>query len=162
MSIDKPEIDPQTPPKISSKKANISRPDISRILTPEGILSPLANVDYGSGDIETTDLRKVAESEEGEVLKALKASEKADRSRFEVAVDSEFWVAIYFQSRVQKDAFLTAMGWLIYGNKYLNGLQLADHQGIILPNEVLQAKTRGAGRLVGLAEDLGQIKIKRR
>lgn len=59
-------------------------------------------------------------------------------------------------------AALVSGRWLLYGNKYLNGLQIADHQGIILPNEVLQAKTRGAGRLTALAEDLGQIKIKRR
>jgi hypothetical protein len=159
---DKPDIGKKKGPKISRKKTDITRPDISRILTSEGLPNPLAEVDYGPGDIPSTDLRQVAEDEEGAVLKALKASEKADRSRFEVAVDSEFWFALYFQSRAQKEAFLTAMGWLLYGDKYLNGLQIADHQGIILPNEVLQAKTRGAGRLTALAEDLGQIKIKRR
>lgn len=167
MSIDKPEKPnlgdkKGSGSKISRKKTDITRPDISRILTPESIPNPLADVDYEPGDIPSSDLRQVAEDEEGAVLKALKASEKADKSRFEVAVDSEFWFALYFQSRAQKEAFLTAMGWLLYGDKYLNGLQIAKHQGIILPTEVLQAKTRSAGRLVSLAKDLGQIKIKRR
>ncbi len=166
MSIDKTEKPDIKKKKGSSlrkgQKTDINRPDISRLLTPEGIKNPLADVDYGDGDIENTDLREVAEDEEGAILKALKASEKADKKRFQVAVDSGFWFCLYFQSRAQKEAFLTAMGWLLHGDKYLNGLQIADQQGIMLPDEVLQAKVRSAGRLTDLAEDLGQIKIKRR
>lgn len=164
MSIDKrdkPEIDKKKKGPIhKSSKPDINRPDISRLLTAEGVPNPLADVDYGEGDIKDRDLAQVAKNEEGAVLKALKASEKVDKRRFEVAVDSEFWFAVYFQSRAQKEAFLTAMGWLIYdqefGGKYLNGLQLADHHGIILPNETLQSKVRGSGRLASLAEDLGK------
>ncbi|MCP4083216.1 MAG: hypothetical protein GY743_23585 [Planctomycetaceae bacterium] len=168
MSIDKPdkpEIKKKKGTKIRPKKIDINRPDISRLLTPAEIgKNPLADVDYGDGDIPNTDLREVAEAEEGAILKALKESEKADKSRFEVAVDTNFWFCVYFQSHDQKDEFLRAMGWMIYDPKYqgmyLNGLQLAEHQGIMLRNEVLQSKTRGAGRLVALAEDLGKIKIK--
>lgn len=167
MSIDKPEKPIIGKKKRSTvrkaSKTDINRPDISRILTTEGIPSPLADVDYGEGEIKDRDLTRVAKNEEGAVLTALKASEKADKRRFEVAVDSEFWFAVYFQSRAQKEAFLTAMSWLIYdkefGGKYLNGLQLADHQGIILPTEILQSKVRRSGRLAPLAEDLGKIKI---
>ena len=49
------------------------------------------------------------------------------------AVDSEYWVAICFQSRAQKEAFIKGMGLSLYGDKYLDGARIASKFGIVLP-----------------------------
>ena len=158
MTIKKPKPQKIAKPKTPeiSRKIGGKRPSIGGILTAQGVENPLADVDY-QGDIAHD-----TKEEEGAMLKHLKEAGKVEKRRYDVAVDSEFWFAVYFQSREQKDAFLTAMNWLKYGNKYLNGLQLADLQGILIPNESLTTQVRGSGKLAALAEDLGKIKIKQR
>jgi hypothetical protein len=50
-----------------------------------------------------------------------------------LANDSEFWCALVFQTREQKEAFLKAMGWIKNGDKYIDGQWAAKKQGITLP-----------------------------
>lgn len=70
---------------------------------------------------------------------------RMEQERFQLATDTEFWFSVYFQSREQKEAFLQALSWLANGDKYLNGLELAEAMGIKLP-EVNLPKPRPFNR----------------
>lgn len=62
----------------------------------------------------------------------------ADKARFEAATDSEFWVAVCFQSRAQKEAFIDAVNWpgVDRDTRYVDGVRLA--KALDLP---IQAET---------------------
>jgi hypothetical protein len=70
---------------------------------------------------------------------AIRAARDQQRQAIELANDSEYWFAVYFQTREQKEAFLqkmmTADGtpWSEQGDKYLDGQQLAKRHGIDMP-----------------------------
>ena len=55
-------------------------------------------------------------------------------ARFELAVDTEYWACLCFQTREQKEAFLAALNILEFGNKYLDGQLVADRLGVSLPS----------------------------
>lgn len=57
---------------------------------------------------------------------------KTENERFRATTDSEYWFAVCFRDRAQKEAFLKAMDWIQYGDKYLPGDKLAKMQGIKL------------------------------
>lgn len=64
-----------------------------------------------------------------------KEQREGQRVAVELANDTEFWFAVYFQSREQKEAYLRAIG---YGgpkdpDKYIDGQRLAAKQCIALP-----------------------------
>lgn len=65
----------------------------------------------------------------------------AERERFERATDSEHWFAVTFESREQKEAFLTAVGCLAHGDKYLDGRVLAKALKVEIPAEVRKVNT---------------------
>lgn len=67
------------------------------------------------------------------VQDAFRARAKDEGERFRLATDSEYWAAICFQTREQKEAFLAALGVLVHGDKYLDGQVVADKLGIALP-----------------------------
>ena len=56
-----------------------------------------------------------------------------DAKRFTAATDSEYWFAVCFESRAQKETFLDALGWLDLGDKYLDGIDLPEREEIDLP-----------------------------
>lgn len=131
-------------------------PKMLGLYTPKPEDNPLAGLEV-SDDIETA-----CGQETSAVLAGFKARAKAEQERFQLATDSEFWFAIAFQSRDQKEAFLDALGWLEFGDKYLDGPQLAEMLGISLPPVDLRQPRAAAGRLVSLAQDLGRQILKRR
>lgn len=94
---------------------------------PEKVPDPLANVDYDQG------IEDSAQEELSDLLKGFKDRAKQEADRFVLATDSEFWFSVGFQSREQKEAFLMALDWLKYGDKYLNGCLMAKLEGIELP-----------------------------
>lgn len=55
-------------------------------------------------------------------------------ARFELAVDTEYWACLCFQTREQKEAFLAALNILEFGNKYIDGQLVADRLGVSLPS----------------------------
>lgn len=61
--------------------------------------------------------------------------------------DTEYFACIVFESRSQKDAFLAAMGWTAFGNKYINGLHLARKQNITLPTVKLKDEKGGKTKM---------------
>jgi hypothetical protein len=67
-----------------------------------------------------------------------RADEEADR--FTAATDSEFWVALCFQTRAQKDEFLEKLGVAALGDKYLDGRAVAAAMGIKLESPDVQRR----------------------
>lgn len=59
--------------------------------------------------------------EVSETLASFKDREKQEAKRFRDATDSEYWVAICFHSRADKEAFLAEHGLDHLGDKYLDG-----------------------------------------
>src|SRR5688572_4184522 len=65
-----------------------------------------------------------SQTEMSELLQGFKARAAREDKRFIDATDSEFWVALCFQTRAQKEEFIAALGLLAQGDKYLDGLQV--------------------------------------
>lgn len=89
---------------------------------------PIGELDYDSLTNE-----EVAVKETSAVLEAFKARAKAEQERFALATDSEYWVGLCFQTRAQKEAFLTGAKLIQHGDKYIDGQLLAKRMGIELP-----------------------------
>ncbi len=85
---------------------------------------PLAGVNYHQP------IEQAAAEELSTLLAGFKARAGREDERFELATDSATWCCIAFQSRQQKEAFLKALNWLPYGDKYLDGVALAQQSGI--------------------------------
>lgn len=85
---------------------------------------PLADVEY-TGSVEVDAAAEVSALES-----AFKSRRVAEDRRFRNATDSEFWFAVYFQSRAEKESFLRAIGALRLGDKYIDGAALAKVLGL--------------------------------
>ncbi len=106
-------------------------------------------------DTSGLDIDEGMKKEVSAVLQGFKDRNKRDRARFDLAVDSEYHATLVFQSREQKEIFLAAMGWLEYGDKYLNGLILAALQGVELPQvDLVNKKAKPSKRFKGLARPI--------
>lgn len=83
-------------------------------------------------------------------------AERAEREqeRFVDAVDSEYWIAICFETREKKEEFLRKLGLLEHGDKYLLGDFVAKKLGITLDSRGAKfGKERALSpRLRGLVE----------
>lgn len=76
-----------------------------------------------------------AKEELSEVLQGLKTRQLAESRRRLEATDSEFWCALCFETRAQKEEFLRKLGVLAHGDKYLDGRLVAEKLGIVLENK---------------------------
>jgi hypothetical protein len=94
---------------------------------PREFPDPLAGVEY-AGDLAADAAKETTALEAGFKAKAL-----AERERMAAATDSEYWFAVCFVTREQKEEFLRAMKWLATGDKYLDGTKLARQMKIPLP-----------------------------
>ncbi len=74
------------------------------------------------------------------ILTAFKERAQDENARLLDATDSEFWFAVCFQTREQKEEFLKKMGLLDIGDKYLDGLKVAAKLGIKLESPVPPAR----------------------
>ncbi len=88
------------------------------------------DMDFGLDEEQAQPVAEKKTEEMSEVLKQFLARGKEERKTFEENVDSEYWVAVCFQSREQKEEFLRLAGWLQFGDKYLDGLEIAEHMKI--------------------------------
>lgn len=80
---------------------------------------PLAGVEY-SGDLAADSAAELSAMEQ-----AYRDRAKAEADRFRGATDSEFWFAVCFTSREEKEAFLAGFGLARLGDKYIDGRALA-------------------------------------
>ncbi|MCK7676346.1 hypothetical protein [Corynebacterium pygosceleis] len=89
---------------------------------------PLAGVEY------TGNLGEDCATEFSALQSEFADRAKKERKRFQDATDSEFWFAVCFKTRDEKEAFLRALGVKpkLMGDKYLDGVQLAKLMGIEL------------------------------
>lgn len=87
---------------------------------------PLAETQY------TGYLDEDLNSQLSELQKGFKKRAKKEKDRFERATDPEFWFAVYFQSREEKEAFLAAMKLHanVYGDRYIDGKKWARALGL--------------------------------
>ena len=88
--------------------------------------SPLADVEY-SDDGEVDAAREFAALESAYIQRR-----KAEDKRKRDAVDSEYWFAVCFESRAEKEQFLRAIKAKkrLHGDKYLRGRDFARLLGI--------------------------------
>jgi hypothetical protein len=80
---------------------------------------PLAAVEY------TGDLAADSGAELSAMQSAYRDRAKAEADRFTRATDSEFWFAVCFTSREEKEAFLQEFGLIRLGDKYIDGRDAA-------------------------------------
>lgn len=98
-----------------------------------GLLQQLAGPvvpDPTAGIEWTGDNAKDAELELDAVQAGFRARNKQEMGRFVEATDSEYWVAVCFRTRGEKEAFLRAAGLAHLGDKYLDGAAVAAVLGV--------------------------------
>lgn len=101
-------------PKVSGGKSFSGGPKVGK-----GVPDPLAGVEY-TGDLAADAAAELTAMEQGYRDRA-----SAEADRFRAATDSEFWFAVCFTSREEKEAFLDELGARSIGDKYLDGQVLA-------------------------------------
>lgn len=89
--------------------------------------------EYFEAPAETGDPEKDAAATLNAVERGFRARARDEEKRFREATDSEYWFAVCFQTREQKEAFLAAIKLLAYGDKYIDGQVLAEALGVALP-----------------------------
>lgn len=94
----------------------------------------LVNMPEPTGNAEVDSLADL-----DEIKRGFRERAKAENSRFRSATDSEYWFAVCFHTREQKERFLRAMEWIQFGDKYLPGDEIAKLQGVDLPASSLSA-----------------------
>lgn len=96
-------------------------PDMSALLAgpQEPLADPLADTEY------TGDLEEDAAAELTELERAYRDRAKNEAGRFKAATDSEYWFAVCFKSRAEKEKFLQEYGLDPIGDKYLDGKKVA-------------------------------------
>lgn len=134
--------------KITRQTKQISRDAqaFEREVFNKPIPDPLADVAY-QGEIEQD-----AAAELAALSDTFSGRAKLEAKRFELAVDSEYWFCVFFQNREQKERFLQAMDWATQGDKYLNGLALAELQGINIKRIEMPKPKNISKRMKRLAE----------
>lgn len=135
--------------KMKAQQQLAQKPDLEALTHRKAVPDPLASVEYGQG------IEADTEHELSALLTGFKERAKQEQERFELATDSEFWFAVCFQSREQKEAFLQALEWLTLGDKYLDGTAIARLMGIELPKVSLSnKKVKPDPKLTKLTGDL--------
>lgn len=115
------------------------RPVFESLLTPS-IPNPLDSFEY-PGTLEGD-----ATEEVSEILQTILEERQQLRDKFRLRADREYFVCICFQSKEQKEDFLRQMGWLSWGDRYLDGLRCAEALGfdlepVMLPQVKVELKT---------------------
>lgn len=87
----------------------------------------MVNMPAGTGDPEVDSIADLNEIEAGFRNRA-----KQESNRFDLVIDTEYWYCTCFQSRKQKEQFLAALKILEFGDKFLDGLLVAERLGIKL------------------------------
>lgn len=93
----------------------------------DAVPDPLADVETtGDDEVDTA-------AEYSALLEGFKSRARGEEERKRLVTDSEYWVAICFETREQKEAFLAALDLLRHGDKYMDGYRVAEKFGVALP-----------------------------
>ena len=92
------------------------------------------DLDFGLNKGKETLKKGGAEAQKqiSDILKKFKEQKKSEAKTYWDNVDSEYWFCLCFQTRQQKDDFLEAMKWDRFGDKYLDGVEVAQAMKIPL------------------------------
>jgi hypothetical protein len=101
-----------------------STEDLLAQLNAEPEPDPLAHVNY-TGNVEEDAKQELTALQQG-----FRDRAKREAERFRLATDSEFWIAVCFKSREDKERFLRNAHLLSVGDKYLDGYAVARVLGI--------------------------------
>jgi len=116
------------------------------------------SLDAGETEPDERPAEEVAKAETDEILAGFKSRAQREDQRVEDATDSEYWIAVCFQTREQKTEFLRKAGWLDIGEKYLDGMLVALQMGIELESRVPPLpQHRIDPRLLALTEDTRSV-----
>jgi len=98
----------------------------------EMVAVPNKDKPLGPPPPEGAEMQSLAEM--SEVLEGFKARAARESQRLADATDSEYWFAVCFQTRAQKEEMLQKLGLLADGDsaKYIDGLALAAPFGITI------------------------------
>lgn len=102
--------------------------------------------DVDDGPLRPDQVEQMAEAELSEVLAGFKARERTEEQRFHDATDTEYWFALCFQTREQKEEFLHKMGWFELGDKYLDGMAAAEKSHVELTSRIPPMPTHRVDR----------------
>lgn len=103
----------------------------------------------------TGDLQADAYAEAEALRFSFRDRKRAQKAAVDAAMDREFYCVVVFQSRAQKEAWLSALDILEDGDKYVDGQLLAERQKISLPDaRPLQRRLRPMPRFAALAQPL--------
>lgn len=106
--------------------ASATKEEIAARLAAKAEPNPMAGIEYGD-DLETDTAKEISA-----VAKGFRDRAARDQERYLLAVDTEFWFAVCFHTRAEKDLFLARAGLDGLGDKYLDGPALARRLGIDL------------------------------
>ena len=112
--------------KAPSREINRARFD--DFFSPEPEDDPFSAVDY-----ENSTLEEAAEQEIDGLSQEMAEAIRKEKQAFRESIDTEYFFVVCFQNRSQKEMFLEKMGVLHQGDKYLNGLYLAEVLGYDIP-----------------------------
>ena len=126
----KPTIKSQPKPKgVKRQRLPVLRPGEARpvfeSLTKSAITSP-----FDPDPALSRGLEADATEEVSLALQTILAERAANRDRYRVTNDRDYYVLICFQSRDQKLEFLDKTGWLQFGERFIDGLRLARLLGV--------------------------------
>ncbi|WP_233223133.1 hypothetical protein [Amycolatopsis sp. BJA-103] len=114
--------------KMSPSTSGIkSNDDMLPLLTAEPDPDPLAGIKH-TGDEEDD-----ARAELDALHRGFREHTARELERMQLATESEYWFCVCFKSQDDKDAFLTAAGLVVIGDKYLDGYATAELLGITMP-----------------------------
>lgn len=86
----------------------------------------------------TNDFQSDVNAEADLMKQALREADKRNRVDWLLKNDTEYWFCVVFEDRNQKEQFLTALNWLMMGDKYLDGTLLARQMNIPLKKSKLR------------------------
>lgn len=115
---------------------------------------PLAKVPY-TGNVEQDAAAEMSALDAG-----FRQRMQNEQARVNDELDSENWVAIVFETRDQKEAFLAAVGLLQHGDKYLDCRDVAKVLGVeLLPSgRTYRPEPRIDSKLAALAKPVAYRK----
>lgn len=124
---------------VIERSAGIQRPAIKKpVRVPPGMIAPNFETLFEPDDDDGIpppygdDVEAAVEVEMSDTLRLLLEAKKRQRDLYRISNDDEFWVAVCFQSREQKESFLAALKLADLGDKYIDGLQVAQRLGVAI------------------------------
>jgi hypothetical protein len=95
----------------------------------------------GEGEPQNTtplgfEMEQAPREEMNAILQGFKSRSEREDQRVLDATDSEYWVALCFQTREQKEEFLNKLRLIDLGDKYIDGMKAAKVLGVKLESRI--------------------------